>query len=54
MNKVKRVRWTAQLPEDVDQYLSASAQRNCTSKNAELIRAVRETEKRELKEATQK
>ncbi|AUQ49950.1 hypothetical protein PhaeoP83_01676 [Phaeobacter inhibens] len=41
MNNVKRVRWTAQLPVDVDRYLSEEAQKNCTSKNAELIRAVR-------------
>jgi len=41
MIKVKRTRWTACLPEDVDRYLSDEAQKNCTSKNAELIRAVR-------------
>ncbi len=41
MNGMKRVRWTAQLPQDVDRYLSDEAQKNCTSKNAELIRAVR-------------
>ncbi|MBO9441372.1 hypothetical protein J7363_04660 [Phaeobacter italicus] len=50
MNKVKRLRWTACLPEDVDRYLSDEAQKNCTSKNAELIRAVRAA--RRAEEAT--
>lgn len=41
MAKVKRIRWTAQIPEDVNEYLITESHRNCTSKNAELIKAVR-------------
>jgi hypothetical protein len=36
------IRMTFRMPPDVEAFLSAEADHNCTSKNAELIRAVRE------------
>lgn len=36
------IRMTFRMPPDVEAFLAAEADHNCTSKNAELIRAVRE------------
>ncbi|WP_412760010.1 Arc domain-containing protein [Methylobacterium guangdongense] len=38
------------MPDDVRHFLTAAARQNCTSQNAEFIRAVRERMMREVSE----
>ncbi len=44
-------RATFRMPDDVRMFLADQARRNCTSQNAEFIRAVRERMERKMKTA---
>lgn len=46
MDEIDEVRFTVRLPKDADRFLEAAARNEFTSKNAQVVRAVRAAMKR--------
>ena len=45
------IRVTLRIPQDAASFLASAARQNCTSKNAEIVRSIRERMKTENKKA---